>query len=171
MKYLILFLFPFLINAQKVETVYLSNAFGGIDTIKNLVFYRNTIDTSSMDSTLRTSVYTPYFSSSVYDNVKISELIVDQSGTSDPTYLTVKSDIGTIDITYDAVGTYLLEDRVSSFSSNKTFLFIQNRSATNNYTVDYEYVDADTLRIYTKSNGTLTNGILNKCFIKLVTFK
>jgi hypothetical protein len=169
MKHLILILlFPIITKAQVIDYAYVSNAFGGNDTIQTFKFYKTNIDTTIIDFPIVRSLFYQFSSN---QNTKTAELIVDQSGMSDPTYLTVSSDIGTIDITYDAVGTYLFEDRISSFDGNKTFLFFQNRNGANNYTIDYEYVDADTLRIYTKSGGTLTNGILNKCFIKLITFK
>jgi len=169
MKHLIIFLlFPILTNAQEITYSLVSNAFGGTDTLHTFKFYEYSVDTTMGNYDVTRSLFYQFSSN---QNTKTAELIVDQSGTSDPTYLTVSSDIGTIDITYDAVGTYLFEDRISSFDGNKTFLFFQNRNGANNYTIDYEYVDADTLRIYTKSGGTLTNGILNKCYIKLINFK
>lgn len=172
MKYLIFILFPLFINAQ--TTTYnvrlVENIFGGTDTISEMSIFVKQIGLPKSDTTLSV-VDSTYFKTNFNKNTKSAEIIATQSGTSDPSYLTVHSEIGTIDFTYDAVGTYLLEDRINSFSNDKTFVFIQNRNGSNNYTIDYEYVDSNTIRIYTKSVGTLTNGILNKCFIKIVNYK
>ena len=122
------------------------------------------------------------YNGSTYDTKKITGsqivpfktfiCVLNQSGTSAPTATGGYSDFsGALTFTRTAVGTYLITNSVSEFTTNKTFVFIQGGTGVTIRFYQYQIISNSQIYIYTFDNlGVAADGLItnNSFEIKII---
>lgn len=91
---------------------------------------------------------------------------ISQSGTSDPVATVLENNIpGAIPITLtrSGVGDYFI-NKTDAFTLNKTFF---SATADGNYTIHGGFINDDQIRFFTRSSGTLSDGLMTRASIEI----
>lgn len=97
---------------------------------------------------------------------KVYTALLSQTGTNAPTAIVLENEIGLIQLTYTAVGTYQIVSNF--FVTDKTAVFLNNIDYANGASFGVIYNSGTTIFLGSRSgSGNSTNGLLFKTFIEI----